>query len=83
MQLKTTISQGSCHDYFYLNIVLITISIVLQIVLAIALVKLGFNKWENEEAQKSADRQNNFVTGIVAVKTVINIFKSTFATVSV
>ncbi|XP_060605274.1 ninjurin-2-like isoform X2 [Ruditapes philippinarum] len=78
MQLKTTISQGSSHSYFYLNIVMITISIVLQIVLAILLVKLGLNKGQHDEAMKSADRHNNVVTGIVAVITVINILISIF-----
>ncbi|XP_045172741.2 ninjurin-2-like [Mercenaria mercenaria] len=77
-QLKTTISLGSSHEYFSINIVLIAVSVILQVVVGIMLLIVGCMKGENMEEKNRANKLNNFTVGIVLMITVINAFIAAF-----
>ena len=58
---------------FYTAIVLISLSLLLQAIVAVLLFKMGFNKLKSELEQKTAIQHNNVTTAIVAVITALNV----------
>lgn len=77
-QLKAVLSHGNSQEFYYATLVLISVSIVLQIIVGIMLFVLGSMKWKSEEEKRRADALNNVTIGFVAAITVINIFIGAF-----
>ncbi|KAH3881427.1 ninjurin-1-like [Dreissena polymorpha] len=77
-QLKSLISLGPGTDYYYANMVMISLSIVLQIITGILLLVLGSMEGKDLEGKKAADKLNNVTVGFVFAITVINLFVAAF-----
>ncbi|VDI15990.1 Hypothetical predicted protein [Mytilus galloprovincialis] len=76
-QLKAVISNGPSHKYYIPLLVLISVSIVIQLVVAVLLLIIG-------ATEKKADnklwlhKMNNATIGLIVAITVTNIFISAF-----
>jgi hypothetical protein len=77
-QLKSLLSLGSAQDYYYANLVLISISIALQLTVGVILLVLGSMEGKTTEQRKSANTLNNVTVGFVFAITVVNIFIAAF-----
>ena len=77
-QLQSLISLGPGSDYYYANMVMISLSIVLQIITGILLLVLGSMEGKDLEGKKTADKLNNVTVGFVFAITVINVFATAF-----
>ncbi|XP_037775296.1 ninjurin-1-like isoform X1 [Penaeus monodon] len=70
---------GRKGTYYYVNIVLISMSIIFQVMIGITLIFIGrYNVRDENHAQK-ADRLNNWVVLGVFLITTVNVFISSFA----
>lgn len=77
-QLKSLISLGPAQDYYYANLGLIGVSIVLQVVVGIILLVLGSNKIRNAKEKKTANVLNDITVGLIFVITIVNVFIAAF-----
>ncbi|KAH3892828.1 hypothetical protein DPMN_016960 [Dreissena polymorpha] len=77
-QLQSLISLGPGSDYYYANMVMISLSIVLQIITGILLLVLGSMEGKDLEGKKAANKLNNVTVGFVLAITVINVFATAF-----
>ncbi|KAL4226446.1 hypothetical protein ACF0H5_014429 [Mactra antiquata] len=77
-QLKSLISLGPGTDYYYANLVLISLSIILQVVCGIMLIVLGGMHGKTENDKQRANKLNDFTVGVVFAITVLNVFIAAF-----
>lgn len=78
-QLKAVIDVGPVQDYYYANIVLLSISIFLQTVIGAILIVLGSKKYKSQtQANKTVSILNDVSVGLAFGITVVNIFISAF-----
>lgn len=77
-QLKSLLSLGPSMDYYYANLVLISISIVLQIIVGVILLILGSKEGKTTFGKDTATRLNDVTVGFVFAITVVNVFIAAF-----
>lgn len=77
-QLRYILEYKDRNHYYYISLSLISSSLVLQILVAIALVFKSRYNIENEKEYQNADRINNFITMGILFITIINVFTSAF-----
>ncbi|XP_076369978.1 ninjurin-1-like isoform X2 [Tachypleus tridentatus] len=77
-QLKLLLHVGQRHDFYYLLLTLISISIILQLSAGVIMtVKSRFNI-NKERNHRRADILNDILTWMIFVITILNIFISSF-----
>jgi membrane protein insertase Oxa1/YidC/SpoIIIJ len=77
-QLRYILDYKERNHYYYISLCLISTSLVLQILVAIALVFKSRYNIENEKEYANADRINNVITMGILLITIINVFTSAF-----
>ncbi|XP_013791806.1 ninjurin-2-like isoform X2 [Limulus polyphemus] len=77
-QLKLVLTQPDIHEYFHITVVLISTSIVLQIIVGILLILVGRANINSENEQVRADLFNNTIIIFIFIITVINVLISAF-----
>ncbi|WAR25993.1 NINJ2-like protein [Mya arenaria] len=77
-QLKTLLCLGSAAEYYYPNLVFISLSVTLQIVTGALLLVLGGIEGKHLEERRNVNRLNNVIVGFVFAITVINVFVAAF-----
>lgn len=77
-QLRFIIDYTSHTKTYYFNIFLITISLLFQIAIGLALIFKGRSDLRGESKFKHARRSNNFVVVGVFLVTIINVFIASF-----
>lgn len=77
-QLRYILEFTSGTSTYYVNIVLIVISLILQVVVGICLIFKGRFDLKGEEKYHSARRMNNIVVVGVFMVTIINVFIASF-----
>ncbi|XP_075679021.1 ninjurin-2-like isoform X2 [Dermatophagoides pteronyssinus] len=78
-QLKHTLTLGDKSRFYLLMVILIGASILLQVLVGIIFIYLGYHNIEHEQRQKRLNNLNNITTILVFIITVINVFISGFA----
>ncbi|CAH2313121.1 ninjurin-1 [Pelobates cultripes] len=77
-QLKAVIDQGPTFNFYIPLIVLISISLVLQIVVGVLLIFIVKYDLNNPAKHAKLDDLNNAATGLVFIIVVVNIFITAF-----
>jgi len=77
-QLRYVLDFYGRNRYFYVSVTLISSSLVLQVLVAIALVFKSRYNVDNVEEYESADKLNNFIVMGILLITIINVFTSAF-----
>lgn len=77
-QLKSLLSLGPAQDYYYANLVLISLSIILQIIVGVVLLVLGSIEGKTVTGKLTSSRLNDVTVGFVFAITVINVFIAAF-----
>ncbi|KAH9528411.1 hypothetical protein DERF_002360 [Dermatophagoides farinae] len=77
-QLKHTLTLGDKSRFYLLMVILIGTSILLQVLVGIVFIYLGYHNLENEQRQKRLNNLNNLTTILVFIITVVNVFISGF-----
>lgn len=78
-QLRYVLDSTVRNHYYYVSLTLIGSSLVLQVLVAIALVFKSRYNMENAEDYESADRINNFILIGILLITIVNVVSSAFA----
>lgn len=78
-QLRYVLDSTVRSYYYYVSLTLIGSSLVLQVLVAIALVFKSRYNMENAEDYESADRINNFILIGILLITITNVVSSAFA----
>ncbi|XP_028304203.1 ninjurin-2-like isoform X4 [Gouania willdenowi] len=76
--MKTVIEQGAGYRYYAAVLTLISFSLALQIVAGILIIIIARRDLNDEANQKRLDSLNNYVTAIIFLIFVTNIFISVF-----
>lgn len=79
-QLKYVLREGENSSFYHLNVVCISLSIFLQVVVGILLILNSRYNINVLTEQQKADRLNNFIMIGIFLITIINIFVSAFGT---
>ncbi|XP_070497635.1 ninjurin-A-like [Chironomus tepperi] len=77
-QLRYILDYKERNHYYYISLSCISLSLVLQVLVAIALVFKSRYNIDNEQEYANADRINNFITMGILFITIINVFTSAF-----
>lgn len=77
-QLRYVLEYKERNHYYYVSLTLISMSLVLQVLVAVALVFKSRYNIDNEQEYIIADRINNFITMGILFITIINVFTSAF-----
>lgn len=77
-QLKAVMEQGPSFSFYVPLIILISISLVLQVVVGVLLIFLVKYDLNNPAKHAKLDYLNNIATGLVFVIVVVNIFITAF-----
>lgn len=77
-QLRYVLEYKERNHYYYVSLTLISLSLVLQVLVACALVFKSRYNIDNEQEYINADRINNFITMGILFITIINVFTSAF-----
>ncbi|EHB09158.1 Ninjurin-1 [Heterocephalus glaber] len=77
-QLKAVVEQGPAFAFFMPLVVLISISLVLQIIVGVLLIFLVKYDLNNPAKHAKLDFLNNVATGLVFIIVVVNIFITAF-----
>ncbi|KAM8930762.1 ninjurin-1 [Pelodytes ibericus] len=77
-QLKAVIDQGTSFNYYIPLIILISISLVLQVVVGVLLIFIVKYDLNNPAKHEKLDNLNNAATGLVFIIVVVNIFITAF-----
>lgn len=77
-QLRYVLEYKERNHYYYVSLTLISLSLVLQVLVAVALVFKSRYNIDNEQEYINADRINNFITMGILFITIINVFTSAF-----
>lgn len=78
-QLRYVLDTNVRNHYFYVSLSLISTSLVLQILVAIALVFKSRYNIDHLEGYENADRVNNFILIGILLITISNVVSSAFA----
>ncbi|XP_069592844.1 ninjurin-1 isoform X1 [Ranitomeya imitator] len=77
-QLKAVIDQGPSFTYYIPLIILISISLILQILVGVLLIFIVKYDLNNREKHAKLDNLNNIATGLVFIIVVVNVFITSF-----
>ncbi|XP_076373518.1 ninjurin-2-like isoform X1 [Tachypleus tridentatus] len=77
-QLKYILHMGTRHEFYYLMVTLISISIILQILVGVLFVIIGRLDVNREKHQPRANSLNNIITIGIFVITIDNILIASF-----
>ncbi|XP_069499704.1 ninjurin-1 [Ambystoma mexicanum] len=77
-QLKAVIEQGPSFSFYIPLIVLITISLVLQVIVGVLLIFIVKYDLNNPARHAKLDLLNNIATGLVFIIVVVNVFVTAF-----
>ncbi|XP_075689992.1 ninjurin-1 [Rhinoderma darwinii] len=77
-QLKAVIEQGPSFSFYVPLIVLITISLILQVVVGVLLIFIVKYDLNNPDKHAKLDNLNNAATGLVFIIVVVNVFITAF-----
>uniref|UniRef100_A0A4W3J0B7 Ninjurin 1 n=1 Tax=Callorhinchus milii TaxID=7868 RepID=A0A4W3J0B7_CALMI len=77
-QLKAVIEQGSNFNFYVILIILISISLIFQIIVGILLIFTVKTNLNDVSKQAKLDTVNNITTGLVFVIVIVNIFITAF-----
>lgn len=77
-QLRYILEYKERNHYYYVSLSLISLSLVLQVLVACALVFKSRYNLDNQQEYINADRINNFITMGILFITIINVFTSAF-----
>ncbi|XP_078517737.1 ninjurin-1 [Lissotriton helveticus] len=77
-QLKAVIEQGPSFSFYIPLIVLITISLVLQVIVGVLLIFIVKYDLNNPAKHARLDLLNNITTGLVFIIVVVNVFVTAF-----
>ncbi|XP_069062518.1 ninjurin-1 [Pleurodeles waltl] len=77
-QLKAVIEQGPSFSFYIPLIVLITISLVLQVIVGVLLIFIVKYDLNNPAKHARLDLLNNIATGLVFIIVVVNVFVTAF-----
>ncbi|XP_063420745.1 ninjurin-1-like [Mytilus trossulus] len=77
-QLKAMLNAGSNVDYFWVVVVLISLSLILQLTVGGMLLVLGSMETKSPEVKRHVNGLNNAAVGLICVITVVNIFIAAF-----
>lgn len=77
-QLRYILDYKERNHYYYVSLTCISISLVLQIIVAMALVFKSRYNIDIEQEYANADKINNFITMGILFITIINVFTSAF-----
>lgn len=78
-QLRYVLDSSLRNHYFYVSLTLISISLVLQVLVAIALIFKSRYNIDNEQEYANADRINNFIMIGILLITIANVISSAFS----
>lgn len=78
-QLRYVLDSDTRNHYFYVSLSLISTSLVLQVLVAIALVFKSRYNIDKAEDYANADRINNFILIGILLITISNVVSSAFA----
>lgn len=78
-QLRYVMDSNVKNHYYYVSLSLIGTSLVLQVLVAIALVFKSRYNVDNEQEYINADRINNFIMVGILLITISNVVSSAFA----
>lgn len=78
-QLRYVLDSNTRNHYFYVSLTLISLSLVLQVLVAIALVFKSRYNIDNMQEYENADRLNNFIMIGILLITISNVISSAFA----
>ncbi|XP_048741075.1 ninjurin-2-like [Ostrea edulis] len=76
-QLKALLDRGESHDYYYVLLVLLVLSITVQVAIGLMLLFLGTTEG-NVETDKRSNRMNNVVIGLIFGTMILNIIIGVF-----
>ncbi|CAH1784376.1 unnamed protein product [Owenia fusiformis] len=77
-QLKSLLQAGPDHEFYYFQLVMLLMSIVLQVFTGFILLYIGKTDITEKSKEKSLERWNNISTMMIFAVTVINVFISAF-----
>ncbi|XP_058844413.1 ninjurin-1-like [Acipenser ruthenus] len=77
-QLKAVVEQGPSFSFYVPIVVLISISLILQVVVGVLLIVIVKYDLNDENRQARLDLLNNIATGLVFIIVVVNIFITAF-----
>ncbi|XP_063283636.1 ninjurin-1-like [Pelobates fuscus] len=77
-QMKAVIDQGPAFNYYVLLIVLISLSIVLQIVVGVLLIIIVKHDLNDPAKHATLENLNNAATGLVFIIVIFNILITSF-----
>lgn len=77
-QLKAVVEQGPSFSFYVPIVVLISISLILQVVVGVLLIFIVKYDLNDENRQARLDLLNNIATGLVFIIVVVNIFITAF-----
>lgn len=78
-QLRYVLDSNVRNHYFYVSLTLISLSLVLQVLVAIALVFKSRYNIDNMQEYENADKLNNFIMIGILLITISNVISSAFA----
>ena len=78
-QLRYVLDTNTRNHYYYVSLSLISTSLVLQVLVAIALVFKSRYNIDNAQDYAHADRINNFIMIGILIITISNVISSAFA----
>ncbi|XP_078065763.1 ninjurin-1-like [Mustelus asterias] len=77
-QLKAVVDQGSSFSYYVPLIILISISLIFQIIVGILLIFIVKYDLNDPRKQSKLDILNNITTGLIFIIVIVNIFITAF-----
>ncbi|XP_049299428.1 ninjurin-B-like [Anopheles funestus] len=77
-QLRYVIDLGAKHPYYMTSLLLISVSLVMQIVVGLSMVYLNRYNMKDKTEMKAASHMNNLSVAGVFLVTLVNVFISTF-----
>ncbi|XP_041047820.1 ninjurin-1 [Carcharodon carcharias] len=77
-QLKAVVDQGSAFNYYVPLIILISISLIFQIIVGILLIFIVKYDLNDPRKHTKLDILNNIATGLVFIIVIVNIFITAF-----
>lgn len=77
-QLKAVVEQGPTFSFYFPLIILISISLILQVVVGVLLIFIVKYDLNNPAKHAKLDNLNNAATGLVFIIVVVNVFITAF-----
>ncbi|XP_017492348.1 PREDICTED: ninjurin-2-like [Rhagoletis zephyria] len=77
-QLKYCLQLGDKNKFYLVMVILISTSIILQVLVGAIFIYLGYINFDDTERQKRLNRYNNIATILVFLITILNVLISGF-----